>query len=631
VSGFLGDFDPGLLDRMNQVQAHRGPDDAGILSLPSVGLGFAHRRLSIIDVSEAGHQPMWDRDGHVVIVYNGEIYNYKELRSDLVSKGFTFQSQTDTEVLLNLFLERGHSMLASLNGMFAFALWDSRTNELFLARDGAGVKPLYFAETSDGFLFASELKAILQTNIDRSIDPEAVRDYITYLWCPAPRTMLRGVRKLEPGCALIVQGGTVRKAWQFYELPFVEGLEEGMTAEDALSRVRSHLDRAVRRQLVADVPVGAFLSGGLDSSSIVAFARRAQPDRRIQCFTIAPPASDETSEGFVQDLPYARKVATHLGVDLHVAQVFPDVASELERMVYHLDEPQADFAAINVLIISRLAREHGIKVLLSGAGGDDIFTGYRRHAAVNFERYWAWMPKGARGALAATARRLPAARPQLRRVAKALNYAGLDEAERVAAYFHWLQPEELRSIEGPLLRAHPRPMLEFSPPLMDSLAELPESVSPLGKMLYLDAKHFLADHNLNYTDKMGMAAGVEIRVPFLDPDLMSLAARVPLKLRQRGLKGKWVLKQAMRPYLPTEIIHRPKTGFGAPVRAWLRGDLQQLVRDVLSPSAISNRGLFDPAAVQALISRDQEGLIDAAYPILSLLCIELWCRQNAVA
>ena len=285
-------------------------------------------------------------------------------------------------------------------------------------------------------------------------------------------------------------------------------------------------------------------------------------------------------------------------------------------------------APINALIVSRLAREHGIKVLLSGAGGDDVFTGYRRHMAVGLEKYWEWMPPSVRTAIENAARRLPSGRPPLRRrLAKAFEYASMDGDERVAGYFHWLRPEERQNIEGPFLTAHPRDPVTFSPALMDSLSELPRSTPRLGKMLYLEAKHFLADHNLNYTDKMGMAVGVEIRVPFLDPELMSLAAQIPLKLRQHGREGKWVLKKAMEPFLPKEVIYRPKSGFGAPVRAWLRGDLRGLVDDVLSQDVIIRRGMFDPAAVRDLVARDRAGQIDAAYPILSLMCIEIWCGQ----
>lgn len=625
IAGFVGEFPPELLDRMNRAQAHRGPDDAGTLSLPSVGLGLGHRRLSIIDLSPDGHQPMWDRSGAVAIVFNGEIYNYRELRSDLL-RGYSFRSRSDTEVLLALYLDLGHEMLQKLNGIFAFAIWDSRTSELFVARDGFGVKPLYYSEAPNGFLFASEIKAILEADIDRTLDPSAIRDYLTYLWCPAPRTMLRSVRKLEPGCAMVVHEARIRRTWRFYDAPIA--LEAEMMSEaDAISQVRFQLERAVSRQLVADVPVGAFLSGGLDSSSIVALARHLQPGTPIECFTIASARSEDAGEGFAEDLPHAMRVAQHLEVDLHVAHIDSAMAPSLAEAVFHLDEPQADFAAINTLIVAQLARQHGIKVLLSGVGGDDLFSGYRRHRAMDLERFWGWSPGPTRRLLQAAARRLPTRSPTLRRVGKAFEYAGLDADERVASYFHWLRPEERLRLEGPLLAEAPEDEAGFSPSLLHSLSQLPPSLTPLGKMLYLESRHYLPDHNLSYTDKMAMAAGVEVRVPFLDLDVASLAAQIPLAMRQRGRTGKWVLRKAMEPLLPTGIVERTKVGFGAPIRSWLRGDWRELVDDLLSVSSLDRRGVFSGGAVQDLISRDRKGQVDAAYPILSLLCIELWCQQ----
>ncbi len=625
IAGFSGDFQRDLLARMNRSLAHRGPDDDGNLFLADRRLGLVHRRLSIIDLTDAGHQPMEDLSGTATITFNGEIFNYKELRAELVEGGTPFRSHSDTEVLLNLYLRDGVDMLTRLNGMYAFALWDDRTRSLFLARDGVGVKPLYFCETAKGFLFASEMKALLQeADVDRTLDPHALHYHLTYQWCPAPHTMLRSVRKLEPGCALLVQDGRIRKHWRFYDLPYDQAIEP-MTEEDAAERVRSALATAVERQMVADVPVGAFLSGGLDSSAIVAFARRFTSSRRLQCFTIGFKDDAYRREGFADDERYARRVAEKLDVDLHTIHVGPEMAEQLERMIYHLDEPQPDPAPLNVLFISQLARENGIKVLLSGAGGDDIFTGYRRHYALQQERLWSWMPRAARRALAASSRRVPTGSPLGRRIRKAFQYAAYDGDERIVSYFFWTDPKLQLGLYGPALRDAIGGVPPATP-LLATLGALPATTPALNRMLYLEGKHFLPDHNLNYTDKMAMARGVEVRVPLLDPDLIALAARLPISLKQRGSVGKWIFKKAMEPLLPRDVIYRPKTGFGAPLRHWLRNDLAPMVEDVLSATALRRRGLFDPEGVRRLVDLDRAGEVDGAYTIFTLVCIELWCR-----
>ncbi len=626
IAGFAGDFDRALLERMGAAIAHRGPDDAGSWIAPEGGVGLAHRRLSIIDLSPRGHQPMWDQSGRVCIVYNGEIYNYRELREELLADGYAFHSQCDTEVILNLYLRDGDKLFGKLNGIFAFALFDSRDRSLLIARDGVGVKPLYYAELPRGVLFASELKALLQEpSIDRSLDPTAIHHHLLYLWCPSPQCVLRGVRKLEPGHALRVREGRVADHWRFYDLPYGQPLVD-WPAEDAIVQVRKYLTRAVERQLVSDVPVGAFLSGGLDSSSVVALAQRALGEEKLQCFTIGFQGSEAESEGMAEDLPHARRVAEHLGVDLHTIWVEPSMVDELEKMLFFLDEPQADPAPINALFISRLAREHGIKVLLSGAGGDDIFTGYRRHFAVLQEPYWTWLPGSLRRGMRRVSARVRPTTELRRRVAKAFRYAELDGDARIASYFQWIPPEYLEPLFRPELRAELRERAAENP-VLRSLAELPPDVPALNRMLYLDGKYFLTDHNLNYVDKVSMASGVEVRVPLLDPELVALAARLPLRYKQRGRTGKWVLRKAMEPYLPRSVLWRSKTGFGAPLRHWLRNELRPIVDDVLSERTLRRRGLFDPGAVRWLVQQNDARRVDATYTIFSLICIELWCRM----
>jgi asparagine synthase (glutamine-hydrolysing) len=625
IAGYWGDFSSNLLPAMNDAIAHRGPDDCGTYLDAEAGIGLAHRRLAIIDLSPEGHQPMWDPARRAALVYNGETYNFRELRSELAAAGTVFRGHSDTEVLLHLYLRDGTKMLERLNGIFAFVIWDAVRRELFVARDGQGVKPLYFSETPKGFVFASELKALLhEPSVSRAIDPIAVAQYLTFMYCPAPRTMLTGVSKLEPGTAMVLKDRRVVRKWRYYELPY--GSEKSrMTVEDSIEAVRNSIEVAVERQMVADVPVGAFLSGGLDSSSVVAFASRFSAEK-LQCFTIDVRGSGGTdADGSTADLPYARKAAAHLGVALSTVTVGPEMASKLEELIYFLDEPQSDPAPINAMFIAQLAREQGIKVLLSGAGGDDIFTGYRRHYALSQEKYWLWMPKVARRGLRAMAQTLPLHTASSRRVRKAFEYADLDDDARIASYFFWLNPGLVRGLVAPDLRAKVDEEM-ISAPFMPKAMGLPPGVSRLDRMLYLDGKYFLSDHNLNYTDKTSMAHGVEVRVPLLDRDLIALAAQLPDHLKQNGAVGKWIFKKAMEPYLPREIIYRPKTGFGAPLRHWIRNELRPLVQDVLSPSTIERRGLFCSRAVVELVKADERGQIDAAYTIFALVCIEIWCR-----
>jgi asparagine synthase (glutamine-hydrolysing) len=624
IAGYAGSFSRDLLARMNSAIAHRGPDGEGSYFAADDTIGLTHRRLAIIDLSPTGAQPMSDAATGVTLCYNGEIYNYRELRAQLEGAGVAFFGHSDTEVILRLYIQRGRAALALLNGIFAFALWDLRDRSLLVARDGAGVKPLYYAEPRGGFLFASELKALLACPaVDRTIDPRAVWASLTYLWTPTPLTMLQSVRKLEPGTALLVRDGRIVDRWRFYELPYPAPAFPG-DAQAAAQAVRSALDESVRRQMVADVPVGAFLSGGLDSSSIVALARHHAAGQLIQCFTIETTTSAQ-EEGFADDLPYARRVAQHLDVDLHTIRVGPEIVTHFERMVRHLDEPQADLAPLNALMICQLARTHGIKVLLSGAGGDDIFTGYRRHFALAQEKWWSWLPQPVRALIGATARALPASPPLLRRVRRALADAGLGGDERLVSYFTWLTQADSAPLLAPALRDA---VDTWTParPLIESLGAIAGEHDRLNRMLFLEARHFLCDHNLNYTDKMGMAVAVEVRVPFLDPDLMRLAASLPAGFKQRGAEGKWVLKKAMEPVLPHDVIYRPKTGFGVPLRRWLRNELRDTVADLLSERSLAARGLFAPAAVTRLREMDAAGRIDAAYPLLALCTIELWCR-----
>ncbi len=623
IAGFIGSFSPELLRSMNDAQSHRGPDDQGVWYQQQDRVGLAHRRLSIVDLSPTGHQPMWDQGQRAVICFNGELYGYKQHAEQLRSEGVSFQGTSDTEVLLNLYLRDGDAFLDKLEGMFAFAIWDDRKKELLLARDPFGVKPLYYAETDKGFIFASELKSLLrEPSVSRDIDPQAIYNHLTYLYSPGETTMLKHVRKLKPGHAMVCKDGKIVRQWKYYELPYTLPIQD-WSFEEARQKVKDALIESVRGQLIADVPVGAFLSGGLDSSALVALAKR-ECGTSPECFTIGFNNSDAATEGFTEDLPYAQRVAKDLGVHLNTIYVGPEMANQIEKMIYHLDEPQADPAAINAMMICSLAREKGIKVLLSGAGGDDVFTGYRRHYALMQEKYWGWMPRPTRAGLKAAAGLLSNRSATGRRLNKAFAYADLDEDQRLTRYFNWLSPERSHALLARDVRS------ALSPRDLDPLAKSLESCKgishPLNRMLFLEAKHFLCDHNLNYGDKMSMSMGVEVRVPFLDRPLMKVAAQLPIWMKQNKKVGKWILKKAMEEYLPHEVIYRPKTGFGVPLRQWMSHELKDLVGDVLSPDTIRRRGLFDADNVAELLKDDREGKIDAGYTIFALICVELWCR-----
>lgn len=627
MCGIIGAWGQTLFEKgvaATQILNHRGPDDSGHYKDSDSCLSLGHARLAILDLSPLGHQPMHNADGSVILVFNGEIYNFRELRVELDSEGWLFRGHSDTEVLLNLYLRDGIQMLSRLNGIFAFAIWDKRCKELFVARDALGVKPLYFYSSSRGFAFSSEIKALLAVFDEAGgIDAVSIHRYLSFLWCPGEGTPLKGIRKLGPGEAMVVRKNEIIRRWQWYQLPSFRGSRSVVPEADAVNGTTEALRNAVYRQLVADVPVGAFLSGGLDSSAIVAMAREQVPD--IRCFTIESLGGAE--DGMADDLPYARCVAKHLNVPLEVVRIDSSrMATDLEEMVYQLDEPLADPAPLNVLYISRLAREHGMKVLLSGAGGDDLFTGYRRHLALNTERYWSWLPQGMRDGLEKTSMSLDQRRPLFRRLAKLFSGAGLEGDARLANYFVWARESQLMSLYTPEFRS----MIGVEPavqPMLDFLASMPESTPRLERLLALEQRFFLTDHNLTYTDKMSMAVGVEVRVPFLDLDLVDFAASIPPGFKQRGREGKWVLKKAMEPYLPHDVIYRPKSGFGAPLRRWMRHELRELLGDLLSEESLKRRGFFDPRSVQLLIQKNDNGQVDASYTLLSLLCIEIWCRR----
>jgi asparagine synthase (glutamine-hydrolysing) len=514
-------------------------------------------------------------------------------------------------------------MLPRLNGIFAFALHDRRDGSLVLACDAFAIKPLYLKEFDGGVAFASEAKGLLPFGAP-ALDLASIQRYLTFLWCPGGGTPARDTRRVGPGEIVVIRERRVVSWRRWYVPPLQRCASDTARRQDPVTAVRDALRTAVQRQLVSDAPLGAFLSGGLDSSAVVCFARENLP--RIACFTIETEGGRDAGE--TDDLPYARSAAEHLDVPLHVVRVDPArMLRDIERLVWQLDEPLADPAPLNLLYICEAAREQGIKVLLSGAGGDDVFSGYRRHVALRLERYWSWLPAGLRRGLAAGSRLFDQRTGIGRRVARLFQAADASPDERLLSYFFWSRPEELERLYTPAFRAAVGGS-KADQPLRDFLAGMPAERDPLDRMLALEQRFFLADHNLLYTDKMSMAAGIEVRVPFLDVDLVELAAAIPADLKQHGLSSKWVLKQAMRELLPANIIDRPKTGFGVPLRRWMREDLHEFLCDTLSSDSFRRRDLFDIQAVQRLIADNRAGKVDATYTLFSLLCIEIWCRLS---
>ncbi|MDQ7837051.1 MAG: asparagine synthase (glutamine-hydrolyzing) [Thermodesulfobacteriota bacterium] len=623
IAGFIGIHEEGLIEKMLRATRHRGPDASGAWSDSSIPISLGHNRLSILDLSERGKQPMWDDTGRHCITYNGEIYNYRELRRFLESRGYRFRSDTDTEVLLYLFRDWGPACLRELQGIWAFAFWDTREEILYLSRDPLGVKPLYFVFQDNKFLFSSEIKSLLcWKGLSREVDEQALLETLIYLWTPGPRTILHRVRKLLPGQMLTVRAGEAPSITEEVDIKPRKDIA-GTDETEILELVRSQLHRSVQSQLVSDVPVGAFLSGGLDSSAVVAIAERE--GRRIShCYTINY-ADGRNWEGMVNDLDYARRVARQLGVPCLEIPLESTILERVREMIWHLDEPQADLAPLNVLLIAEAARQQGDYVLLSGAGGDDIFSGYRRHLALMTERWWDWMPSTLRTSVRLLSERVHSSNPSLRRFKRMFQYADRSREERLVHYFTWASKSYvLQLLQGDLSQR----LADHDPlqVMREALGKHTCQMDNLNKMLFLDTRFFLTDHNLNYTDKMGMARGVEIRVPLIDIDLVRLAFAIPGRLKQRGFTGKYIFKRAMEPFLPKEVIYRPKTGFVAPVREWMLGPLHDQIRSVLSREAIQRRGWFSFPAIECLFQELRENRQDLHYLLLSVYMLEEWAR-----
>ena len=623
IVGFLGKWRESLLHRMVDSLRHRGPDGSGLVHDAAAGLGLGHTRLSIIDLSDAAAQPMRTPDGRYVITYNGEIYNYRALRRELADQGVEFRTESDTEVLLHLFARYGLDCVERLDGIFAFAIWDAAARRLSLARDHLGIKPLYYADLPGGFLFASELKTlVLCSDLPRDIDPVAVADHMGYAWSAGGNTMLKSVRKLRPGTTLTVDAGGVR-ARRYYRTPLAGGVPADPDTTPA--RLGALIDEVVRDQMVADVDVGALLSGGVDSSAVVAAMCRATDPARITTFCAAVGDGAGEADNFGDDVTHARDVARRLGVTLVEVPTEAALVDELPGMVWALDDPSADFAALQTRMLAAEARRNGIKVLLSGVGGDDLFTGYGRHTAALIYAMLDRVP-GARPLFARLLARADPGTIRGRRLRRVGDLLGLNEDDMLA------EAMSFSAVTGPgrmaLMAPGSREGLSADGvpgPIRDSL-DATRGLHPVERLLDLELNGFLPDLNLNYTDKMAMREGVEIRVPLIDTRMVSFAAALPLGARIGLRRTKKILRDSQRDRLPAGVLTRPKQGFGVPIRTWLKGPARPLLEDLTAPATLAARGLFEPRAVARLREDFLAGRVDAAQTLFPLMATELWCR-----
>ncbi len=606
---------PAVLSAMGDVTRHRGPDDDGMHIDGPCGIGM--RRLSIIDLA-GGHQPLASADRTLWLVCNGEIYNYRELRAELLDRGYAFKTGSDCEVLLNLYAAEGDDFIQRLNGMFDFALWDTRRERLLIGRDRLGIKPLYVLQDASQLAFASEAKALLRlpgwrAQLDRSVLP----DYLHLGYVAAPGCMFEGMRKLPPATLLSVEKGRVRE-WRYWRLS--SHVDTTTTPGQWEERVRAQLEESVRMQMVADVPIGAFLSGGVDSSAVVGYMARhsAQPIR-----TYAIGFAGGEAEALYNELPYARRVAELFKTQHREIVVKPDVVALLPRLLWHLDEPMCDTALVTTYLVSEFARRD-VKVILSGVGGDELFGGYRRYLGARYAESYQRLPGWARSAAAFTAERLP-----VDRHSGALNALRL--ARGFVASAEMSADDRYRSYVEVFSRARAAALL-LDPALApsDALGRAflaAGNEDELNRLFAVDAETQLPDDLLMLTDRMSMAVSLECRVPLLDHALVELAASIPSSIKIGGGKLKGLMKASLSGLLPKDILERKKRGFGTPMGAWLKGELAPLLRRLLAPEVVRARGLFRVDAVERLLAEHQANRIDGTDPLLALMNLEIWSRM----
>jgi asparagine synthase (glutamine-hydrolysing) len=607
---------PDLIRAMLATIRHRGPDDEGLYLGSGVGLG--HRRLSIIDLS-SGHQPLCNENGTVWIVFNGEIYNYQELRTFLLKKGHVFKTHTDTEVIVHLYEELGTQCLDRLRGMFAFAIWNENKKTLFLARDRVGIKPLYYCLTNESVVFASEIKAILaDPEIEREVVPELIDRFLTFFYLPGEETLLKGVKKLAPGHYLLVTNSNV-EIRQYWDLQFSKPTEKP-NLKHAESQLLSLLAETVERHMIADVPVGVLLSGGIDSTAVLSFAAEKR-DHGINSYTVG-----FSTPGVADERPYARLAADAFGTRHHEMTLSAaDFGAFMPQYVWHMEEPVCEPPAIALYYVSKLASNH-VKVLLSGEGGDEGFAGYSNYRNL----LWLERVKSGLFPFGGTVAQGLSLGNSLFRLPRISKYVALMNAQFPSYYFSRTSNpyQHARNGLGSLYSADFARSIDRESSLepVRRLQAHVRGMNMLDAMLYIDTKTWLPDDLLIKADKMTMANSVELRVPLLDHKVLEFAAALPSNFKVRGFTTKYLAKKVLRNRVPRQILDRPKAGFPVPYKNWLRGELRGWAHDILLDTRTTNRGYFDKGSLERLL-RANEGQGSYFKEIFSLVTLELWHRS----
>jgi|688.fasta_scaffold01225_16 asparagine synthase (glutamine-hydrolysing) len=608
-----------VVRRMLNLIRHRGPDDEG--TLHDGELSFGMRRLSIIDLAD-GHQPIFDESGRYAVIFNGEIYNYQELRSDLIAKGHHFKTNSDTEVIVHLFEDHREGCLDYLRGMFAIAIWDHQRRELFIARDRLGVKPLYYTNTATDFLFASEIKSLLQhPEVQARPNLEAISNYLSLKYAPAPQTMFDQIHALPPGHYMTVhsRGVTLVKYW---DLPYAtesDTLDRGISDREYEERLLALLKESVRLRLRSDVPFGAFLSGGLDSSTIVALMAN-ELSGPVNTFSVGFSADNHHGREEADELPYAQTVADHFGCNHFTLRITSeDFLKHAETVLWHLDQPIADQATVATFMVAKLAREH-VKMVLTGEGGDELFAGYARYSGERWARYTQWIPHNLGSVIRSVAQRLPG----LRRAKIGLSaLTRSNEAERMANWFPMFSDD----LKQQLISSAYSPMKMGAMRVFAETLSRCKSTQSLNRMLYVDTKLWLPDYLLLRGDKLTMAHSLEARLPLLDHKLVEFAARLPSHLKLAGNKRKVLLRNVAAKLLPSKIIDRPKQGFPIPIERWLQKEAKPLLLELLSTENLRKRGLFNPGFVSNMIQQHLMGYADHSICLWGLMSLEMWYRK----
>ena len=620
-AGYVGltpPISPQRLVQMRDSVRHRGPDDAGLLieRTANAAVGLGHRRLSIIDTRAIGKQPLSDASGDIQIIYNGELYNFEAIRERLQAEGHQFRTRTDTEVLVELYRARGPAMLDELNGMFTFAIWDRVRERLFLARDRMGIKPLFIAERPDGsLLFASEIKGLVASGaVDDAIDLQAHHDYLALNYVPGPRTMLRGVRKLQPAHAILWEAGQTH-TWRYWTQTFASaGIEHAPGFDVAANEVLDGLRASVQKRMIADVPLGMFLSGGIDSTAILKCMTELS-QRPVKAFTI------RFEEASFDETQYAKIAAQHFGAEHHIETVRPDADTFLGPITDALDEPYADSSAIPVWYLCRLARQH-VTVALGGDGGDELFAGYRTHFAWRLREIYRRLPGPIRRQLIpALVDRLPVSHGKVSFDLKARYFVGA--ANRPPAAAHYGFKEFLSEDARRAMQASPA-QVQDTVRLFEAAFQSQDFQHGLDAVLASDFAIYLPDDILVKVDRMSMSHSLEARVPFLDHRLVEYAASLPAGYKLRGLTTKAVLKRALRGHVPERLLQRRKAGFNVPMAQWLSGPLRTLCRDMLAPERVQRLGLWQPAHITRLLDEHEGRVRDHSRTIWALLAFMLF-------